>query len=318
MVGGEVGGFRVIGWKLEGIRNRLESARASAYMRFSQRAGIVSAKKPIQVESIDSDLRNSLWSLLTTFYWETFSRRKWEMYERADYILGSNLENLFTALWFDYFKKPTDTIPKYYYDEDDGLGVIRRYFFGAKWYEVYDFIEFVRAHGPSLSRDKFTIACNKILERENSGYRFVDGRIAEITSLDEVKEIETAMEKAVPYYGVKEHLATAISFLSNKTKPDYRNSIKESISAVEALCKKISNEESASLGAALKALESRVAVHPALKAAFSALYGYSSDANGIRHALMEKSTLTSADARFMLISCSAFINYVIASTTQDS
>ena len=101
--------------------------------------------------------------------------------------------------------------------------------------------------------------------------------------------------------------------LSEKEKPDYRNSIKESISAVESLCKKISENDKATLGAALTTLEKRGILHPALKSAFSSLYGYTNDANGIRHSLLQESNLTSADARFMLISCSAFINYVIAS-----
>jgi hypothetical protein len=106
--------------------------------------------------------------------------------------------------------------------------------------------------------------------------------------------------------------------LSNKGKPDYRNPIKESISAVEALCKTINNDEKATLGVALKSLEKKGLMHPALTSAFSSLYGYTSDAQGIRHALTEKSNLSSADARFMLISCSAFINYVIAVTANKA
>ena len=59
-------------------------------------------------------------------------------------------------------------------------------------------------------------------------------------------------------------------------------------------------------------------LHPALEKSFSSMYGYTSDADGIRHALMDDDNLTNADARFMLISCSAFINYVIASTINNA
>lgn len=173
------------------------------------------------------------------------------------------------------------------------------------------------AYGPESTRQGFIEACNAFLEKEKSGYRFVDEKIIEISSSHEVNEIEKAIEMATPYYGVKHHLSSAISLLSNKEKPDYRNSIKESISAVEALCKKISNDDKATLGTALKSLEKKGSMHPALKAAFLALYGWTNDADGIRHALMEESNLTSADARFMLISCSAFINYVIAGTLKN-
>ena len=51
-------------------------------------------------------------------------------------------------------------------------------------------------------------------------------------------------------------------------------------------------------------------MHPALNKAFSTLYGYTSNAKGIRHALLEESTLDFEDAKFMLVACSAFINYL--------
>ena len=124
-------------------------------MKFSQRIGITPIEKVIQIGSIDEDLRNSLWSLLTAFYWDTFSERKYSISSRVDYISRSNLGGLFRALWLHYFKKPIDTIPTLYYDDSDGLGVLRNYFFKAKWYEVFDFVEFVSIYGPKDNRDKF-------------------------------------------------------------------------------------------------------------------------------------------------------------------
>jgi hypothetical protein len=44
--------------------------------------------------------------------------------------------------------------------------------------------------------------------------------------------------------------------------------------------------------------------------AFSSLYGYRNDADGIRHALLEESNLEKEDATFMLVVCSAFIGYL--------
>lgn len=287
-------------------------------MKFSQRMGITPTEKIIQIESIDDDLRNSLWSVLTALYWDTFNKSKYDMGYRTDHISGSNLDGIFKALWLHYFKKPIDTIPALYYEDTDGLGILRKYFFGAQWFEIYDFIEFVSAHGPERVKKQFVSACNNFLERENSAYRFVDEKIVEISSSDEIEEIEDAISKSTPYYGVKQHLSSAISMLSDRVNPDYRNSIKESISAVESLCKTVSGNDKATLGAALKTLEAKGLLHPALKSAFNSLYGYTNDADGIRHALMEESNLTSADARFMLISCSAFINYVIAGSANGA
>lgn len=75
-----------------------------------------------------------------------------------------------------------------------------------------------------------------------------------------------------------------MQLLTNKKNPDYRNSIKESISAIEALCKIKTNDDKATLRKALNLIEQKYGLHPALKGAFEKLYGYSSDADGIRHA----------------------------------
>ncbi|VAX31463.1 hypothetical protein MNBD_NITROSPINAE05-986, partial [hydrothermal vent metagenome] len=47
---------------------------------------------------------------------------------------------------------------------------------------------------------------------------------------------------------------------------------------------------------------------------FSSLYGYTSDEGGIRHALMESENVDFNDAKFMLVVCSAFINFVLGKT----
>ncbi len=62
----------------------------------------------------------------------------------------------------------------------------------------------------------------------------------------------------------------------------------------------------------MKEIETKISLHPALKDAFSSLYGYTSDAEGIRHALLDEPNLSFEDAKFMLVSCSAFINYLIS------
>ena len=70
----------------------------------------------------------------------------------------------------------------------------------------------------------------------------------------------------------------------------------------------------ATLGNMLKKLENKgIEIHGALKSAFEKLYGYTSDANGIRHAGdLGGASSTFEEAKFMLVSCCAFINYLIA------
>jgi hypothetical protein len=97
--------------------------------------------------------------------------------------------------------------------------------------------------------------------------------------------------------------------LSKRPDADYRNSIKESISAVEALVREITGESTLNL----KKLDNTGIVLPSvLRKAFELLYGYTNDeSTGIRHALMDDTNAPGADeAVFMLVSCSAFINYL--------
>jgi hypothetical protein len=188
---------------------------------------------------------------------------------------------------------------------------VRKRYAQFRWNEIYDFLEFIASIELSGSaREGFTDACNSMMEREQSGYRFIDDLIAPVTSSEEIEEIAAA--ESGPLSTINEHIRQALSNLSDRAEPNYRNSIKESISAVEAVCKHISKKEKADLSMAMAAIEEHYHAHPALKQAFTKLYAYTCDADGIRHALMEESNLEFEDAKFMLVACSAFVNYLLA------
>ena len=40
------------------------------------------------------------------------------------------------------------------------------------------------------------------------------------------------------------------------------------------------------------------------------------DADGIRHSLIDESTITYTDALFMIVACSAFLNYVVGKVAE--
>jgi hypothetical protein len=108
------------------------------------------------------------------------------------------------------------------------------------------------------------------------------------------------------------------TYLADAKKPDYRNSMKEAISAVEALCKIIAKKDKANLGPALDAVTAKVKLYPKLLEGFKALYGYTSDEHGIRHALKDDGTPEAEDAKFMLVTCSAFVNYLIEKARKNA
>jgi len=274
---------------------------------FSQRKGLSKVRTKIQVNSIDDALRNRLWNVLKKHYWKALS----EYYD--SYYKAPKLRLFIEKIWDEYFKWPIDTIPGFW---SDIYNVLRKYFFNCKWFKVYDFLEFVVDNFPYENINKeFMKECNRVLEEELSAYRFVGKQITQITAEEEIAEIEEALES--PIKTVRVHLENALKLMSDRKSPDYRNSIKESISAVEALCIIVAQDEKATLGQALDIIEKRIGLHGALRKAFSSLYGYTSSAEGIRHALLDETvTLSFEDAKFMLVSCSAFINYLISKVTK--
>ena len=119
-----------------------------------------------------------------------------------------------------------------------------------------------------------------------------------------------------PYQGTNKHIEKALRHLSNRETPDYHNSIKESISAVESLAKEITGNSNGTLSQLVAELPLQ---HDAFSSALKKLYGFTSDAEGIRHSLTGEK-LEGIDqnlARFMLIICSAFVNYIIANIAQE-
>lgn len=277
-------------------------------MSFSERYGYKPIKEIIQIESMDEPLRNGLWSLLKVHCWDHVRRSSgiYRGYYLNDYG-NEQVYSLCQRLWFNYFKKPLDQLSN---DWNDVLTQLRQQFFKCNWHEVYDFLEFVGNNYERYQfKEQFMESCNHLLEKEMSAYRFVNGVITGITEKHEVTEIERAIGTAsgVP---VSKHLQRSLELLSDRNTPDFRNSVKESISAVESLVSITLKADKGTLGQLLKRLEKEINLHPALSTAFSNLYGYTSNEGGIRHALTEAAKVDFNDAKFMLVVCSAFINFV--------
>jgi hypothetical protein len=270
-------------------------------MSFSERQGLTPVRQVLQVDSMDQALRNRLWNTLNPSFPRIKDGYKFTHYDNAPLL------QFCQRLWHNYLKLPTDTIPEW---PSDAIKQIRAYFFSSEWYEVYNLIEFVvEGSGSTSIAPQF----NSILAAELSAYRFIDGKLVPISSELANQAIERAIAQTSDQYSpTSEHLKHAVTLLARKPNPDYRNSIKESISAVEAICALITGDPKATLGDALKVIGAQAPLHGALRSAFEKLYGYTSDAEGIRHALLEDPTLEQEDAVFMLVACSAFVSYVIA------
>lgn len=188
------------------------------------------------------------------------------------------------------------------------------------WYQILDLVEYV-CKWVSVNIDNYRYLeellkefegnLNNEFDRLDYGYRVVNHCIVDITSEEEMAAISEAIENSKD--NVSEHLQRAVMHYSARPNPDVRNSIKESISAVEAVCRELTGETT--LGKALKHLEDNgVVIHKMLKEGFTKFYVYTNDADsGIRHALMDDEgtyTPSKDEAYYMLVACSTFVNYL--------
>lgn len=264
-------------------------------MKFSEKKNYVKKVTEIQVDTMRSKLRNKLWNIF-----EGYSLRKIDPHKNNN-VNRYSKPKFIEDFYIDILDKPIDTISLNWGE------VVRKYFFECDWYIVYDILELALKR--DLNKKFLQEELNDVLEQELSGYRFVNGICTDITAPEEIEMLEAALNDNI-FPGVRKHLRKALELLSNKDNPDYSNSIKESISAVESLCQIITGKPKATLPDALKALKNGDKIHPALLQGFINIYGYTSDADGIRHALNEVSDLNANDAKFFLLSCTSFINYL--------
>lgn len=281
---------------------------------FSDRYGYTSPQNTLIRERLDEDIINALctcYDVLEESLEEYDNNRK--VYGQLRQYTYLELEE---AVWcFFLNKRKADFeshIRIHYFVSTLFLNEINH-----AWYEKMNLLDFsIRVLCGPKERDneydqivdKFVLDINNSFTRLNYAYRVVDERIVQITDEQEIVAIVDAMKVSD---SIKTHMSDALKHLSTRPNPDYRNSIKESISAVEAICRKITEEDT--LGKALNKLEKNGMTIPTmLKSAFVKLYAYTNDeSTGIRHALMDDSDTPGFDeAKFMVVSCSAFINYL--------
>lgn len=218
-------------------------------MKFSDRIGITKPKAFLQLNGMDEELKNCLWNAFQKHVGPVIV----EIHEE---IIGDFFKRTISESSWDFAA----------FDEDKRkLQEVKSLYSELEWFDIYNFIEFIPNTEYFRTSDRydkkrikdFINQCNKVLERELSGYRFIKSHLVPITNEDEVKSIEETLstsESRKKLEGIRIHLNTALATLSNRKTPNYRNSIKESISAVETACRVLTGEST--LGDALKKLES--------------------------------------------------------------
>lgn len=264
---------------------------------FSETEGFTKPKSTMQIDGMDEALTNSLWNLLSLIFPAGHNN-----YE------GESLYRFLTIRFFNWIY---DDIK--HNSDNSNKRKIREWFFYQSWDERFRFIQFIAQNSKALKVTLNQDHINFVLKNNCSAYRLSEGRFIAITDEIELTELSKAQQLDDRFAGARSHISKAIDKFSQRPKADYPNTIKEAISAVESAAKVISGNEKGTLIDALKQLEKQNPMHPQFKTALQNLYNYTSSEGAIRHALLEgTANVSEADAHFMLVTCSAFINYLVA------
>jgi hypothetical protein len=144
--------------------------------------------------------------------------------------------------------------------------------------EIYGWLQFVLQHQPPPG---FARQIEARLRYCRAPYRVIaDDVLCPIGSNLDAAIVERALKdvQASSLAGGHEHLKLAVTELTNG---NFADSVRESIHAVESVVRVL--EPSGDFSKALTKLEQKTNIHGALKKGFLALYGFSSDEQGIRN-----------------------------------
>lgn len=276
-------------------------------MRFSERHGYTAPAPMLEETELPDELRNCIWNVL------------WSVHLCDIFGSGNSYSATFDTLSMRlrqfHFRVPIDIRSS---DPPEERDFIRSRYFELQFPEFYDFleamasdqIESVYRERGERRRDQFVKRCNSVLEQEKTCFRFISNLLTPITNEEEMAEVRNA--GATDEAG--SHIRRAIELYRDRTNPDYRNSVKESISAVEATYRRLNGTEHQRIGTAIAEMDKEGLHLPeSLKNGFTAIYGWTNGKDGIRHPLMARArAVTEAEARLMLVMCSAYVNYLLS------
>ena len=274
---------------------------------FSERNGYIATTDVMILEKVPKEISNAISSALFRVF-QNFKSNPWIMPGEI-----SKQQILAQSIWTDFLN---ENLAKFDLFFDKGYKDISNWITSESTplYMKLDLVEFISEKLSSLNKSKseqFVEDINEQFERLKFGYRLISGTVVDIVSEDEINSIQTAIDNSMEQ--VAGHLKKALALHSKRPKPDYANSIKESITAVEAYLRNATGKNK--FGDALKEWQRKYSnIHPILYTAMDKLHAYTNQPDvGARHALMDSSSEyipQSSESMYMLVTCSAFINYL--------
>ena len=269
-------------------------------LTFSQAYGYEELPLPLKLGEMDRESRVKLWNV---FYDHLVSIADNTYYPE----IASRILEIFYSLHTNYFLLPANT-----FDPDKGrIAIYQPIFLEGPLNKIFDFLLAVMRH-PGCP-DMFPHSVGEVFKTCRLAYVLDVGPPPTIYPSVTPQEGENILRASKELSG--DGLVGAVSHLRKAAdcinRGDHSGAVRESIHAVESTARHF-DPDARTLEPALKSLEREGVLHQALKQAFSKLYGYTSDEQGIRHALIDnpQANVGQDEAVFMLGACASFSSYL--------
>ena len=275
---------------------------------FSQAQGYEAIPGPLKLGELPDDARTGIWNLLFDHIRQSITRDFLDTLAGGPWIRGA-WEEILRAKHCHFEHRPVDDWnPEFSRIRKD----LRQFIEMQPFNRVFDLIQFVLRQ--RVCPRSFTARMRDLFTQHKLAYAIDLGpppTIVPAATPEEGNSVVSAAEtlRRVGLSGSALHLSKASECLC---RGDWAGSVRESIHAVESVARQLDPEAARTLGPALASLERHGVLHPVLKDAFSKLYGYTSNEQGIRHALLDRTDarVGQDEAVFMLGACASFASHL--------
>ena len=277
-------------------------------LTFSQAHGYEDVPGPLKLEELSREARTHIWNVFY-LYLDASKRPEVSYPEPSSWVIEGVWEEILWArhVWYDNL--PVD---EWRTDFERVCRDLRDEVETVPFNKVFDLLQFVLRHPKCPSG--FASAMEEVFAHCRLAYKVDEGEPQTIVPSVTEEEGNAFVEslntlRAVGLRGSAEHLRKASECINEN---DWAGSIRESIHAVESVARQIAPEKTDTLTQALNSIDGRTSLHSNLKDGFKALYWYTSDEQGVRHALLdrEEASVGMDEAVFMLGACASFASYL--------
>ena len=283
-----------------------ENALDPRKLTFSQANGYEDLPQPLKLGELTDAARTKLWSLLYHFVYSE---------SNGSHVCGNWL-TVVTYLHVSHYEQALDEFSEFL---EDFVNFYKRNFMYDPFHKVFDLLLAIMRHRACPQEFKRAVAT--VFGESRLAYVVDTSNPVTIYPAATEDEGEAVLQAAAELNnagleGAVSHLKQASDCINQN---DYPGAVRESIHAVESTARHF-DPNAKTLGPALRSLKKEGGLHPALEQAFSNLYGFSSDEQGIRHALIDtpRANVGQDEAVFMLGACASFSSYLARKHQQQA